>query len=60
MTSLGRRSMLTFVLVRPQCLTAVNMLIVVAGNKRKRKRIEEGAADQLELGDENPHYLYYL
>lgn len=42
------------------CLTGVNLWIVIAGNRRKRKEIAEGALDEPELGDRNSHFLFYL
>jgi MFS family permease len=42
------------------CLTGVNAWIVVRGNRRKRQLVADGAADEPLLGDENPHFMYYL
>ncbi|EMC95878.1 hypothetical protein BAUCODRAFT_109550 [Baudoinia panamericana UAMH 10762] len=42
------------------CLIGVNLCIVIAGNKRKRREIAEGAVDEPALMDQNPHFLYYL
>ena len=42
------------------CMTMLNMWIVIAGNRRKRQQIAEGAIDRPDLGDANPHLEYYL
>lgn len=41
-------------------LTVVLAYFVHAGNKEKRRLIEEGADDAPEMGDRNPHLLFYL
>ncbi|KAK3075392.1 High-affinity nicotinic acid transporter [Teratosphaeriaceae sp. CCFEE 6253] len=41
-------------------LTAINAWIVITTNRRKRALIAEGAPDEPELADENPHFLLYL
>jgi hypothetical protein len=41
-------------------LTAVNASFLHLANKQKRKQIAEGAPDRPELGDRNPHFLYYI
>ncbi|KAF8857021.1 MFS general substrate transporter [Acephala macrosclerotiorum] len=40
--------------------TAITTIGVRRENKVKLKLIEEGAPDQPELGDRNPHFLYYV
>ncbi|KAK5115895.1 hypothetical protein LTR62_000351 [Meristemomyces frigidus] len=42
------------------CLTAVNAWVVIISNRRKREQIAQGALDQPELGDRNPHFLFYV
>lgn len=46
--------------VMSMSLTVIVAFFIVQGNKKKRQLIAEGAPDQPELGDRNPHFLYYL
>ncbi|RFU30936.1 hypothetical protein B7463_g5423, partial [Scytalidium lignicola] len=40
-------------------LTVIMSYFLRLGNKEKRRLIAEGAPDQPELGDRNPHFFYY-
>ncbi|KUJ14691.1 MFS general substrate transporter [Mollisia scopiformis] len=40
-------------------LTSIMSILLRRENRKKLRLIAEGAADQPELGDRNPHFLYY-
>ncbi|OXH22188.1 high-affinity nicotinic acid transporter [Cryptococcus neoformans] len=42
------------------CFTCILMFIAWIRNKKKREAISAGASNQPELGDANPHYMYFL
>lgn len=41
-------------------ITIATALVLKMQNKRKERLVMEGALDQPELGDKNPHYTYWL
>lgn len=46
--------------IMSMCLTAVNMWIVIRGNRSKKSEVAEGAPDAPELGDRNAHFTFYI